>query len=109
MNIGRLKDRDAEQLAARLLWEDRRPIHDGKVECLKDFGTVAEGRFTSSGKPFKNLAWLQPNSQTGKTRFFTTVVLRYKKIRYPGIAELVPRHIWDVEIVRSSRTTRTIS
>ena len=26
---------------------------------------------------------------------------------FPGIAELVPRHIWDVEIVRSSRTTRT--
>ena len=26
----------------------------------------------------------------------------------PGVAELVPRHIWDVEIARSNRVTRTI-
>ena len=37
---------------------------------------------------------------------FLDFELSFKK--YPGIAELVPRHIWDVEIVRSSRTTRTI-
>ena len=29
------------------------------------------------------------------------------KIEYPGVAELVPRHIWDVEIARSNRVTRT--
>ena len=27
--------------------------------------------------------------------------------QYPGVAELVPRHIWDVEIARSNRVTRT--
>ncbi len=26
---------------------------------------------------------------------------------HPGVAELVPRHIWDVEIARSNRVTRT--
>lgn len=31
----------------------------------------------------------------------------YNFMAYPGIAEVVQRHIWDVEIVRSSRTTRT--
>ena len=29
------------------------------------------------------------------------------KTEYPGVAELVPRHIWDVEIARSNRVTRT--
>ena len=33
----------------------------------------------------------------------------YNFMAYPGIAEVVHRHIWDVEIVRSSRTTRTSS
>ena len=33
----------------------------------------------------------------------------YNFMAYPGIAEVVQRHIWDVEIVRSSRTTRTKS
>ena len=28
-------------------------------------------------------------------------------ITYPGVAELVPRRIWDAEIARSSRVTRT--
>ena len=30
------------------------------------------------------------------------------KTEYPGVAELVPRHIWDVEIARSNRVTRTM-
>ena len=29
------------------------------------------------------------------------------KTEYPGVAELVPRRIWDAEIARSSRVTRT--
>lgn len=29
------------------------------------------------------------------------------EIEYPGVAELVPRRIWDAEIARSSRVTRT--
>ena len=28
-------------------------------------------------------------------------------IKYPGVAQLVGRHIWDVEAARSSRATRT--
>lgn len=29
------------------------------------------------------------------------------EIEYPGVAQLVGRHIWDVEAARSSRATRT--
>ena len=29
------------------------------------------------------------------------------KTEYPGVAQLVGRHIWDVEAARSSRATRT--
>ena len=29
------------------------------------------------------------------------------KTEYPGVAELVPRRIWDAEIARSNRVTRT--
>ena len=29
------------------------------------------------------------------------------KTEYPGLPELVPRRIWDAEIARSSRVTRT--
>ena len=29
------------------------------------------------------------------------------EIEYPGVAQLVERHIWDVEAARSSRATRT--
>ena len=31
------------------------------------------------------------------------------EIEYPGVAQLVGRHIWDVEAARSSRATRTKS
>ena len=31
------------------------------------------------------------------------------KTKYPGVAQLVARLVWDQETVRSSRTTRTTS
>ena len=39
-----------------------------------------------------------------ESREFRAII---KTIKYPGVAELVPRHIWDVEIARSNRVTRT--
>ena len=35
--------------------------------------------------------------------------LENQKVKYPGIAKLVSRLVWDQETVRSSRTTRTKS
>ena len=32
-----------------------------------------------------------------------------EKIKYPGVAELVPRLLWEQEIARSNRVTRTKS
>ena len=35
------------------------------------------------------------------------VVLYYKMNEFPGVAQLVARQLWELDVVRSSRTTRT--
>ena len=44
-----------------------------------------------------------------KTLFLSLAVVSWQKSEYPGVAQLVGRHIWDVEAARSSRATRTKS
>ena len=46
---------------------------------------------------------------TTDRKIFIFTVLRgiMEKSKYPGIAKLVSRLVWDQETVRSSRTTRT--
>ena len=45
---------------------------------------------------------------TGRKNFiFTAHRGKMTEIEYPGVAQLVGRHIWDVEAARSSRATRT--
>lgn len=46
-----------------------------------------------------------PDSQTGRELHFDHRQGN-RKIQYPDVAELVPRHIWDVEIAHSNRVIR---
>lgn len=76
-------------------------------------GCIRGGSGRNAGKPCNNCIFGFPSSpESGQKICFDHRNDHRQtklKIQYPGIAELVPRHIWDVEIVRSSRTTRTIT
>ena len=42
-----------------------------------------------------------------KSLIFLPAVVSWQKSEYPGVAKLVSRRIWDAEIARSNRVTRT--
>ena len=100
-------NRGVAQLVARLLWEHCGLIRDGWRQKLKGrWGSSGSGiLYASKNRPKIGLDHMDAHRQK-KLFFFLYSCYNAKN---PGIAELVPRHIWDVEIVRSSRTTRTNS
>ena len=51
--------------------------------------------------------WPQEWPQTEKTLFLPLAVVSWQKSEYPGVAQLVGRDIWDVEVGCSSHLTRT--
>ena len=51
--------------------------------------------------------WPQEWPQTEKSLFFPLAVVSWQKNEYPGVAQLVGRDIWDVEVGCSSHLTRT--
>ena len=82
-------------------------IHERKSESPESIETRAVAGFRRVSKPDWKAALT--TGMTTDRKIFGFRLLRgiIAKTEYPGVAELVPRHIWDVEIARSNRVTRT--
>ena len=96
-------------MVARLVWECRGGIRDGAGRNAAKPCDTGDSRFF-------------PVAENGTKAALTTGITTDRKIfdflphrdimaeiKYPGIAKLVSRLVWDQETVRSSRTTRTKS
>lgn len=79
----------------------------GQVETPQILATRAiAGFFPVAGNGIK--VALTTGMTTDRKNFIFTVRRGIMtEIEYPGVAQLVGRHIWDVEAARSSRATRT--
>ena len=82
-------------------------IHDQKSEGPESLETRAFAGFPQGTQPGQKAALT--TGMTTDRKIFDFRLRRgiIAKTEYPGVAELVPRHIWDVEIARSNRVTRT--
>ena len=96
-------------LAVRLLWECRGGIRDGSGRndakpcsaCVCGISPIAE-----SGT---KAALTTGMTTDRKNLFLPFAVVSWQKSEYPGVAQLVGRDIWDVEVGCSSHLTRTKS
>ena len=82
-------------------------IHDQKSGSPESLATRAFTGFRRVSKPGRNTALTTGMTTDRKIFDFRSRRGIIAKTEYPGVAELVPRHIWDVEIARSNRVTRT--
>ena len=83
-------------------------IHERKSEGPESLVARAFAGFLRVAMPGRNTALTTGMTTDRKIFDFRSQRGIMAKIEYPGVAELVPRHIWDVEIARSNRVTRTI-
>ena len=84
------------------------PISEpNKTETPEDIGTRVIAGFGGRMKNFSKLPLTTAITADRENLCFAQVLCYNKKTRYPGIAKLVSRLVWDQETVRSSRTTRT--
>ena len=83
-------------------------IHDQKSGSPESLVTRAFAGFRRVSKPDWKAALTTGMTTDRKIFDFRPQRGIISKTEYPGVAELVPRHIWDVEIARSNRVTRTI-
>ena len=58
-------------------------------------------------KAAQKRVWPHKWPQTEKSLIFPLAVVSWQKSEYPGVAQLVGRDIWDVEVGCSSHLTRT--
>ena len=63
--------------------------------------------FLWSPKTAQKRFWPHKWPQTEKSLFLPLSVVSWQKSEYPGVAQLVGRDIWDVEVGCSSHLTRT--
>lgn len=94
-------------LAVRLLWECRGGIRDGSGRNdAKPCRACVCGIFPDCRKRHK--AALTTGMTTDRKNFILPfAVVSWQKSEYPGVAQLVGRDIWDVEVGCSSHLTRT--
>ena len=79
----------------------------GQSRTPQILATPAFAEFNLCGKPRRNPA-LTTWMITGRKNFdFPACRGIMAAIEYPGVAQLVARQLWELDVVRSSRTTRT--
>ena len=94
-------------LAVRLLWECRGGIRDGSGRNdAKPCRACVCGIFPDCRKRHKS-GFDHRNDHRQKNFIFTPRRGIMAEIEYPGVAQLVGRDIWDVEVGCSSHLTRT--
>ena len=79
----------------------------GQVETPQSLATPAFARFFPIAESSTKAALTTGMTTDRKIFIFTVLRGIMEKSKYPGIAKLVSRLVWDQETVRSSRTTRT--
>ena len=82
-------------------------IHDLRSESPESLAARAFSGFWQAVKTGRKTALTTGLTTDRKIFDFRPQRGIIAKTEYPGVAELVPRHIWDVEIARSNRVTRT--
>ena len=82
-------------------------IHDQRSGSPESLAAWAFVGFLSTAKPGRNPLWPHKWPQTGKNFDFRLRRDIIAKTEYPGVAQLVGRDIWDVEVGCSSHLTRT--
>ena len=99
---------DIVKVVLRLIWVDRWPIHSFESEISEVLRTVACGGNPSVEKLPQNRVWPQSCPQTWKTYFFFLRMVPYRKMKYPGVAQLVARLLWEQDAAGSNPVTRTM-
>ena len=95
-------------LAVRPLWECRGGIRDGSGRNdAKPCSACVCGIFPDCRKRHKSGFDHRNDHRQEKTLFLPFAVVSWQKSEYPGVAQLVGRDIWDVEVGCSSHLTRT--
>ena len=96
-------------MVARLVWECRGGIRDGAGRNAAKPCDTGDSRFFPVAENGTKAALT--TGMTTDRKIFDFLPHRdiMAEIKYPGIAKLVSRLVWDQETVRSSRTTRTKS
>ena len=94
-------------MVARLVWECRGGIRDGAGRNAAKPCDTGDSRFFPVAENGTKAALT--TGMTTDRKIFDFLPHRdiMAEIKYPGIAKLVSRLVWDQETVRSSRTTRT--
>ena len=96
------------ELVPRLLWECRGAIRDrAGRNAAKSCDTCVYGTFSDYRKRHKSGFDHINDHRQKKTLFLPLAVVSWQKSEYPGVAQLVGRDIWDVEVGCSSHLTRT--
>ena len=96
-------------MVAHLVWECRGGIRDGAGRNAAKPCDTGDSRFFPVAENGTKAALT--TGMTTDRKIFDFLPHRdiMAEIKYPGIAKLVSRLVWDQETVRSSRTTRTKS
>ena len=79
----------------------------GQAETPHPLATPAFAGFGLLGKPRRNPALTTWMTTDRKNLDFPVCRGIMAEIEYPGVAQLVARQLWELDVVRSSRTTRT--
>ena len=79
----------------------------GLDKSPQSLATRAIAVFSRLPKTAQKRLWPHKWPQTEKSLFFPLAVVSWQKNEYPGVAQLVGRDIWDVEVGCSSHLTRT--
>ena len=95
------------KLVSRLVWECRGCIRDRvRRNAAKPCSACVCGTFPDCRKRHKN-GFDHRNDHRQKNFIFSARRGIMAEIEYPGVAQLVGRDIWDVEVGCSSHLTRT--
>ena len=96
------------KLVSRLVWECRGGIRDrAKRSIGKPCDACVCGICPDCQKQRKSGFDHINDHRQKKSLFFPLAVVSWQKNEYPGVAQLVGRDIWDVEVGCSSHLTRT--
>ena len=79
----------------------------GHGEMPQSLATPAFAGFSPIAESGTKTALTTGMTQTEKSLFLPLAVVSWQKNEYPGVAQLVGRDIWDVEVGCSSHLTRT--
>ena len=94
-------------MVARLVWECVDPIHARLGQKpAKPCGTGDSG-FSPIAESGTKAALTTGLTTDRKIFILPLAVVSWQKSEYPGVAQLVGRDIWDVEVGCSSHLTRT--